>query len=123
MFRYQSARLNVAAGTEGRLYFAPLGASEKWKVRAVVLIPNASTSANGTNYAAERWYKGSTAITASRDTSSTGFTQGTAIADSLTGTGADLEIDRDNPLNLRVTHTASGAAVDVTAHVEYEVLR
>lgn len=115
-----------AAGTAGRLYFGPTTqfSSEVWKVKKISFFPNNGITADGTNYATLQAFKGaSTAVTAARATSSTGFTQGTAENQAVTATGADAEISSSSPLSVRVSHAGSGAAVDMSVAVDFEVVR
>lgn len=116
--------LTVAAGTAGRVYFAPPDATRRWKLLSVNEIPRAASAANATNYATRALFKGaSTALNTAVTTESTGLTQGTPVNATLTAVGTDLEITQAAPMSYRVTHTGSGVAVDVEVQAEFEEQR
>jgi len=122
----QNKDLKVAANASGRTYFAPSGAEsgETWLLKKISLIPNATSTAHGTNYASIGAYKGSsTSLATARTTASTDLTQGTAEDLSITATGANLEITQASPLSVRVAQAASGVAVDCSIQAEFEVIR
>ena len=122
----QSKDLNVAANAAGRTYFAPSGAEsgETWLLKKVSIIPNVTSTANGTNYASIGVYKGaSTSLVTPRTTASTDLTQGTAEDLSTTAKGQDLEITQASPLSVRVSQAASGVAVGFSIQAEFEVIR
>lgn len=113
----------LAAGTAGRISWAPLGSGERWRLVGVTEIPDVSVAANATDYITRALFKGSTAIQTAVTTASTGLTQGTPVALVLTGVGSDLEITHTNPLTYRITHAGAGKAVEVSVVAEFEVER
>ena len=121
-------RVNGAAAADANVTFAPSGAiaGEVWKLLKLCLIPNIAVASNGTDYITVRAYKGaSTALTAARATSSTGFTQYTPEDQALTAVGSDLEISNGATgiLSVRVTNAASGKAHDFSVVATFERLR
>lgn len=121
--------LKAAAGTAGSVALCPPNATEKWRILALVYLPNAATATDGSNYATVRPYTNqgtSTPIAAARTTNSSGgtaFTAHTAENVSLTGTPSQLEITQADPLHIDVAHTGTGAAVDLVCIVEWEKVR
>jgi hypothetical protein len=118
-------RLSLAAAAAGRVYFTPPDATQTWRLKAVSIVPNATSAANDTNYATLTHVVGSsTSVAASRATTVAGgaLTQGTAENVTLTGTQLQLEITQANAYSVRVAHAASGVAVDVSVTAEFEVL-
>lgn len=114
-----------AAGTAGRVTFSPPGypSGVKWIPKAIRLEPNTTSATNGTNYATLQAYVGSTAITGTRTTESTSLTAGTGEDLAITGVGTAIEVDGTSDLSVRVSHAASGVAVDVSVAVTFEVVR
>lgn len=118
-----------AAGTAGQVSIFPPGSSDDvWVLRSMKFMPNASLSADNTNYASLRAYKGTgtgTPVCAARPTTVAGgaLTAGTKVDLALTATGADLEISQANPLTLQVTHGGTGGAVDGNFAAEFEWLK
>ncbi len=115
--------LQVAANADARVCL-PVDASENWEIQELTIIPNVTSTADGTNYQSLRWYKGaSTAVTAARTTAATDLTQGTQEAMAITATGADKVISSSAPLSLRATKAGTGVAADVTALIRLKRLR
>lgn len=121
----QVQKLILAAGTAGRVTFSPsaLIASQKLRVKAVTIIPNATSAADNTNYATLGLYNGATAAATARATTVAGgaLTQGTPF--DLTLTAGQSDFSTASPLSLQVAHSGTGVAVDVSVSVEYEVVR
>lgn len=116
--------LTAAAGTANGVYLAPDSSTAEWEIESFTVCPNATSAADGTNYASVRGYKGaSTAVTAARTTASTAYTAGTAEAAAITATGADKVITQANPLSFRATHSGSGVAVNLSITVRVRVRR
>ena len=115
-----------AAGTAGRVSHCPMSSTAKQKLRSISLLPNTATATDGTNYVTISVYIGATKIATDKTTNASGgaaLAQGTVTDFTLTGVGSQLEVSQANPLSVRVTHAASGAAVDVQVIAELEVLR
>ena len=115
--------LAVAANADGRATFTPPDSGETWEIEKVTLTPNVDSTANGTNYVTLRPYKGSTALAAAQDTSSTGLTQNTAVDFPVTATGADKLITQANPMHFRVTKAGTGVLVNATVSVQFRRAR
>ena len=116
--------VKVAAGTAGRVYFAPPTAAERYKLVAVAEVPNADATANASNYATRALFKGaSTALNTAVTTATVSLAAGTAVPATLTGAGADLEITQASPLSYRVTHTGTGVLTDVSVVATFDVER
>lgn len=116
--------IKTAAATAGRVYFAPPTAAERYRLVAVAELPNAASAANATNYATRALFKGSsTALNTAVTTETVSIVQGTAVPAVLTAAGADLEITQASPLSYRITHGASGVAMDVSVIATFDVER
>lgn len=132
----RQSRMEIGAGTANRVSFVP-DPGETWKVQYIIVMPDATSATNGTNYLSLRPYKGDgtgTPLSAARDTSATSLTRGTAVKIgpsthpttpdiNFTATGSDLEVTVANPLTIQVTHAASGVAGSLTITAYFERLR
>jgi len=120
--------LAVAADAEGRVYFTPPRSTDRWRLRALSVTPNATSAANDTNHTSNRAFVGaSTAVTAARVTTVAGgaLTQGVTEELTLTGTQGQLEITQAAPLSYRVdaATNGTGVAVNISITAEFEVER
>lgn len=123
---YLTQRLILAAGTAGRVTFAPPNSSDAWVLVSVSELPNASVTADDTDYATRGVYNGSTLLMTAVTTKVTGGTalaQGTAVNLTLSGVGSQLETSQAAPFTYRVSHSGAGKAVDVSVVACWEPLR
>jgi len=113
----------VAADTDKAVYFCPPSSGERWKLRAITYLPQATSATNGTNYCSIRPYFDvgtSTPVAAARDTSATSFTVGVPENITITEVGTDLEITQAEPLHFDITHPGTGVAVDLAIICSFE---
>lgn len=110
----QNLLVKAAAGTAENIIWAPPNATDVYRLEALSYVPNATSAANGTNYATVRPYGGSTALAAARTTASVDLTAATAENVTFTDASSARDITQANPLKIAVTHAASGVAVNLT---------
>lgn len=118
-------KLILAADVDGRVTFAPSGlvSGQKFRVKAVTIIPNATSAANDTNYATLQLVNGSTNAATARSTTVAGGALTANTPFDLTLTAGQSDFSQASPLSLQVTHPGTGVAVDISVAVEYEILR
>lgn len=115
----------VAADTDKSVFFCPPDDAEKWVLRSITYLPNATSATNGTNYCSIRPYYDvgtSTPVAAARDTSATSFTIGVPEEIAITEVGTDLEITHAAPLHFDITHPGTGVAVDLAIILSFRRL-
>lgn len=120
--------LACAADTDKSSFCCPADASSVWRLKGYSIVPNATSTTNGVNYASVRGYKGTgtgTPIAAARDTSATAFTIGVPeVATLATGfPAAGIEITQASPLHFDATHPGTGAALDLMFACDFELAR
>tara|TARA_Y100000114_G_C11732088_1_gene314174 strand:+ start:256 stop:621 length:366 start_codon:yes stop_codon:yes gene_type:complete len=93
----------------------------KLKLVEILLVPNATTGADGSNYAILTVSNGSTSL-AVRNTASAALTAGTAESLTLTAT-KELDFDALESLKIVKSHAGSGATVDVEFLFVFDVAR
>tara|TARA_R100000773_G_scaffold43113_1_gene41127 strand:- start:32 stop:394 length:363 start_codon:yes stop_codon:yes gene_type:complete len=106
-----------ASGDETR--FMPI--YRKLKLVDILVTPNATTAADGSNYAILTVLNGSTSL-AVRNTQSAALTAGTAERLTLTSS-VDLDFDDLESLKITKTHAGSGATVDVEFAFVFDLRR
>ncbi len=113
-------RLFGGAGDSKRVSFSPIN-DDLWRPKSIHIVPNETSADDATDYVGLRAYTGaSTAITADRNTSATGLTQGTPEAMAVTGTQKEQEVNKTTPLTVRAAQVASGVPYDVSVTVVFE---
>jgi len=108
----------ATAGTDETRYM-PI--YRKLKLVEVLVVANATTAANGVDYAILTLSNGSTSL-AVRNTSSDALTAGTAESLTLTDS-PDLDFDALESLKIVKTHAGAGATVDVEFVLVFDVAR
>lgn len=106
--QYLTFVLDHTAGTDNAVYVnIPIDMT----LDSVAIIPNAATAANGTNFVTVAVRDAAdSADLFSVNTSSTGFTAGTALTVTLSG---DLDYDADEAIKVSATDDASGASCNL----------
>jgi hypothetical protein len=116
--------LSVAANADGRAYLYPDSSTEQWEVEEISVVANDTSAANGTNYVSIQCFKGaSTALTAARTTASSGYTQGSGEAMTVTAAGADKILSQTSPFHIRCTKAGTGVAINLAVTVRVRRLR
>ena len=115
----QPQRIKMAANLAAELLVWAPPVGETWFLESLDVLPNATSAANGTDYASYQAFAGigsPTALCAARTTESTALTSKTIEAVTFSsGTTSNREITRSNPLSVSVdTSPGSGVAIDLT---------
>lgn len=119
MQKIYTKHLVASSATGDETRFMPI--YRKLKLSEILVVPNATTAANGSNYAILTVLNGSTSL-AVRNTASTALTAGTAESLTLTAS-KELDFDALESLKITKTHAGSGATVDVEFLFVFDVAR
>lgn len=120
----QTVKLRVSTTTAGADTWVNLS-EVRYRITEVQLVPNIASTANDTNYASVRPYKGagtSTPLAAARVTTvaGTGFAAQVPETVALTATGKNLEIGPGELIHVTQAAGGSGVAHDVCYLFELE---
>ncbi len=92
-------------------YYTAVPHAGEWKAETAYFVPSADTAADGSNYVQVELFNGSDSL-GSFDTSSTGLTEGTPRAISLSGGDALEFTGGTDAIKAAVTHPGTGAAIE-----------
>lgn len=106
----QSVTASVSTGAlsaTGTVYLAH-GQSGEWKLAGLTLVPQAATTADGSNKYVIAFTQGSDTVATSHDTSANALVAGTAQAMTITTTaGDDVEFGATDTLKIVATKTGT----------------
>lgn len=122
----EKTRVTLTGTNADTLYVAPMLDAEDYFLAKAYALPHDTLAADNANYATVEIRDGSTVL-GSLSSQSTAFTAGQAREFSLSGagrkvTGGQIGADTD-PLNINVTKTGTGGAIDADVILVWEKLR